>query len=84
MNILPYVSADYEFGPGQAFFLPLQPVDPHPKPSRRRRRRLRGKRLAGLITTPAIELGDLASFEFTWREEPMPRLRLLHADLRGA
>ncbi|MCJ2040959.1 hypothetical protein MKK55_18690 [Methylobacterium sp. J-059] len=54
-------SSPYSIVYGQAFVRPIVPPDP--KMSRRRRRRLRGKRKAGLLPPWGYQLlGDVVSF----------------------
>lgn len=54
----------YRIAYGQVLFRPARVPDP--KMSRRRRRRLRGKRKAGLLPPWGFApLGDIASFTFT-------------------
>lgn len=57
--------ADYVIGPGLAFLVQAH----EPEISRRRRRRLRGKRRAGLLPPWCAELGTCegVAISFTWR-----------------
>lgn len=54
--------ADYVIGRGQVFFIETS----EPGISRRRRRRLRGKRRAGLLPPMIAELGSCAGIEISF------------------
>lgn len=56
--------ADYVIGRGRVFF--IEPSEPGI--SRRRRRRLRGKRWAGLLPPMIVELGTCAGVEISRTE----------------
>lgn len=57
----PYTDPDLVIGRGQIFF--IEPSEPGI--SRRRRRRLRGKRQAGLLPPIVAELGSCAGVEIS-------------------
>ncbi|KQP33856.1 hypothetical protein ASF49_08295 [Methylobacterium sp. Leaf104] len=58
----PLASEKYSIGWGQLMFLPFH--EPDPKMSRRRRRRLRGKRKAGLLKPWGFEfLGEVEIYK---------------------
>lgn len=61
----PVDAGRYSIGWGRVLFRPIQ--EPDPKMSRRRRRRLRGKRKAGLLPPWGFRpLGDVSEFKMSF------------------